>query len=263
MLELEKSLVLFSGGLDSTTALALAISDNPEGQIHTLSVYYGSKHNAREIKAANNVVAWYADLGVNIRHNTINLIQIFKGAESALMPESDVEMPHLTYQQILEGEGPSPTVVPYRNGIMLSIATARAIILGCSRVYAGMHATDANNSAYPDCTWPFLKAQGEAIRIGSYGAIELVTPFIDSAESMMTKEEVCAQGIGHNAPLHLTWSCYEGREKHCGICPTCIERIEAFKASLVIDPVEYEIPVDWGNIYHRYEPDTPVRHWNV
>lgn len=240
----KNSVVLASGGTDSTLALVNAMHDNPGGEVHMLSILYGQKHK-KEIEAAHNIYLHYANIddpvikngSLVVAHRVIDMGNPFAGADSTLI-DFDKGQPQLSYLEILESEGPSPTVVPFRNANLISIATAYAIINGCGLIYVGMHATDAHNWAYPDCTPEFLGAMANAIYVGSYQEVRLVFPLI-----WMHKVDVIKQGYALGIPFELTWSCYEGREKHCGLCPTCIERIEGFRQLGVADPVPYEVNV--------------------
>ena len=142
----------------------------------------------------------------------------------------------LSYEEIKNSEGPSPTYVPFRNANLLSIATAIAQIQKCDIVYFGAHADDAHNYAYPDCTPEFIGAMANAINVGTYYTVRLKTPIM-----WMTKGEVVAMGSNYNIPFELTYSCYEGTEIHCGECPTCISRQVAFEEARVDDPTEYAV----------------------
>ena len=245
----ESAVVLLSGGMDSTVALAIALQECEAG-VHALSFKYGSRHNAVEYKAAQAVVKWYQELGFQITHQLVELPDIFVGGgRSALM--GDIDMPHQSYDELHAVDGESPTVVPFRNGVLLSIAAAVAEVRQYGWVYSGAHGEDAHRWAYPDCAPEFNGSIGAAIYVGTYHRVRLKVPF-----QYMFKDGVCGGGLALKAPLHLTWSCYapavwgttpdgEIIHVHCGKCPTCIERIQAFKNSGVIDPVEYAVDVDW------------------
>ena len=238
------AVVLCSGGIDSATVLALAIKECINGEIHLLTIEYGQKH-VKEIDAARKLFIYYEQMGRKegrgtvVAHEIFNASNIFGGADSTLIDHKR-EQPKMTYEEILESEGPSPTVVPFRNANLLSIATTYAIINGCQAIYAAMHATDSNNWAYPDCSPEFLGAMSNAIFVGSYHEVRLRTPFL-----YMEKVDVIKLGYGFDVPFELTWSCYEGREAQCGTCPTCVERIEGFRRLGIRDPVPYEFPVLW------------------
>lgn len=228
-----KAVVLLSGGLDSTTALYQAISDGAK-EIIAVTANYGSLHADMEIAAAEGVVDYtYMNEGsvVEIHHIVTRLPNVFSGGHSALM--GDVPMPDKEYNDV-ETEGESLTVVPFRNANLISIATTMAEVHNYSKVYAGMHASDHNRWAYPDCSPEFLGAMANAIWVGTIGRVRLVFPFV-----WMTKAEVVTRGVLLGAPLHLTWSCYRGGMVHCGTCPTCIERIAGFAEAGWKDPVQY------------------------
>ena len=225
--------VLLSGGIDSATVAYIAAQ-----QCHSLvaiTASYGQKHQEAEINAAIEVAK---ELQVE-DHILINMPDIFTGAGSALMGEQD--MPEKTYEELQEAEGPSPTVVPFRNANLISMATSVAISHGADCLYVGMHATDGHNFAYPDCTPEFLGSMANAVFVGSYYAVRLFFPLI-----WMTKTDVVRTALELKVPVHKTYSCYMGGSKHCSTCPTCVERINAFKANNVIDPVLYDMTgMDW------------------
>ena len=116
-----------------------------------------------------------------------------------------------------------------------SHATALAQIMDAQYVYFAAHADDAHNWAYPDTTPEFIGAMGNAMWIGTYHQVRLRTPLM-----WLTKAEIVTLGTRKNVPFELTYSCYEGNPKHCGACPTCVNRIEAFRQAGIKDPVEYE-----------------------
>jgi len=237
-----KVLVVHSGGLDSTVVLAMALKDG-DNEVETVSFSYGSKHERMELGAALRIVEFY-----EIQDNVIVVPQIF-GEQSALLFDGKIKMPHMTYREIREAEGPSQTVVPFRNGVFLAMAVALAAGKGFDEVHVGMHAEDAHNSAYPDCRFDFVGAFAAAAYIGTYHQIKVVAPLIN-----MQKADVVWCGNKLNVPFHLTWSCYDPVSAvnsgavyvyACGLCPTCSERIHAFKVCGFADPIPYAIPVEW------------------
>lgn len=232
----ESAVVLLSGGLDSTTCMAIANEEHD--RLYAISFAYGQKHTA-ELEHAGQVARLYgAD------HAIVDLPKIFGGTESVLIAENKLDMPKMSYADIEESYGVSPTYVPFRNANLLSMATAYALTVGASWVYAGMHGEDAHNWAYPDCTPEFLGAMAGAIYVGSYHKVRLVTPLMH-----MTKADVVHMGFKLEAPFELTLSCYEGTEPACGVCPTCVGRIKAFIQNGLVDPIEYAIEIDWGAGY--------------
>lgn len=222
---MSKAMVVLSGGLDSCVALTLAMRENDE--CIALSFNYGQRHAKMENEASKEIAEVY-----DVEHHEL---WIPLGQGNSVLMHADAEMPKMTYEELHEAEGPSPTYVPYRNGTFLSLAASGALDTGCDLIYAGMHGEDAHNWAYPDCTPEFIGAMQNAIYIGTYMKVRLVCPF-----TYMTKSDIVKLGIRFASPLHLTRSCYEGRDPACGVCPTCIARLEAFNANDISDPISYE-----------------------
>lgn len=222
-----KALVLFSGGLDSTTCLALAVEKYGADEVLALSVSYGQKHT-KEIEAAQAVAAYY---GVKLM--TLDLAAIFADSDCSLLKGSTQEIPKESYaEQLSETDGkPVSTYVPFRNGLFLSSAASVALSNGCGVIFYGAHADDAAGNAYPDCSGDFNDAINRAIYLGSGRQLRVEAPFIGK-----TKADVVAEGLRLHAPYHLTWSCYEGGEKPCGCCGTCRDRAAAFAANGIADP---------------------------
>lgn len=238
---MSKALVVLSGGLDSCVALALALKVNDSAT--TVSFNYGQRHT-RELTSARAIAAHY-ELMHRVWH--VHL------AQGGVLMEHDEEMPHLTYEELQKAEGPSPTYVPFRNGTLLSHAASIALEIGADTIYAGMHGEDAHNWAYPDCTPEFIGAMQNAIYVGTYHKVRLICPFTYSS-----KADIVRFGLQLNAPLHLTWSCYEGRDLACGKCPTCIGRLEAFAACDMQDPIEYEFDAQ-KELLERYRDNNLMK----
>jgi len=226
-----KALVLFSGGLDSSVCLGLAVKEYGPDEVLALSIYYGQKHR-KELEASEKVAAFYG-----VKRITLDLGEIFRGSRCSLLEAAGEEIPHETYSaQLARSDGaPVSTYVPYRNGLFLSSAASVALSNGCEVIYYGAHADDSAGSAYPDTSPAFNSAIADAIYIGSGNALRVVAPFIGRP-----KADVVAVGKEIGVPFELTWSCYEGREKACGLCGTCRDRIRAFRENGCTDPIEYE-----------------------
>lgn len=227
-----KALVLVSGGVDSTTCLGMAVKEYGNENVVALSIFYGQRHD-KEIKAADAVCEHY-----NVEHITLDLSTMFQFSDCSLLQHSDEEIPEESYAKQLEKTDGKPvsTYVPFRNGLFLSSASAIALSKGCSKIYYGAHSDDAAGSAYPDCSEAFNNAMNTAIYEGSGKQLEIVAPFIN-----LTKAQVVKKGLELSVPYELTWSCYEGHDKACGKCGTCIDRKAAFELNGVSDPIEYEI----------------------
>ena len=226
-----KALVLFSGGLDSSVCLGLAVKKYGADEVLALSVFYGQKHR-KELEAAEKIAAYYG-----VKRITLDLGTIFEGSSCSLLEHSGEEIPTGEYADQLKGRdgGPVSTYVPYRNGLFLSSAASIALSHGCTEIYYGAHADDAAGNAYPDTSIAFHKAISDAIYIGSGNELTIVAPFIDKS-----KAHVVSVGSKIGTPFELTWSCYVGHTKPCGVCGTCLDRIKAFKANGMKDPLEYE-----------------------
>lgn len=215
-----KVVVLVSGGMDSVAALYDARAGHEV--TGALSFDYGSKHNHREIPFA---AAHCAKLG--IPHQVIALSFVSDLFASHLL-KSGGEIPDGHYEE----ETMKQTVVPFRNGIMLAIAGGYAESIGAAGLVIAAHAGD--HAIYPDCRETFMQAMGAALRTGTYAEVELLRPFI-----AMNKAQIARRGHELGVDFSQTWSCYKGRDIHCGTCGTCVERREAFQLAGLPDPTTY------------------------
>ena len=223
-----KALVLFSGGVDSTTALGMAVNKYGRDNVIALSVSYGQKHD-RDIRAAVDIAKQYG-----VEHLFLDLSKIFQYSNCSLLQQSTEAVPEESYAAQIEkthGEKPVSTYVPFRNGLFLSSAASIALSKECEVIYYGAHADDSAGFAYPDCSEAFNNAMNEAIWEGSGHQLRIEAPFVN-----MPKSEVVRIGLELGVPYELTWSCYEGGDVPCGKCGTCIDRAEAFAANGVEDP---------------------------
>ena len=193
-----------------------------------LTSYYGQKH-AKELESARKVAAYYG-----VAHREVDLSQAFSLSDSSLLQGSHKKIAAESYaDQLAEkgGEGTVDTYVPFRNGLFLSFAAAIAVSVGAEVIYYGAHADDAAGRAYPDCTPEFETAMNTAIYEGSGRTCHLEAPLLSWNKAGVVKE-----GLRLGAPYELTWSCYEGGDKPCGVCGTCRDRAAAFAANGVADP---------------------------
>jgi 7-cyano-7-deazaguanine synthase len=215
-----KVCVLLSGGMDSVTALHHAAREHDV--VSALSFDYGSKHNASEIPCAQ----WHAaQLGVP--HTVIALPFVNEHFASDLL-QNGGDIPDGHYAE----ENMKRTVVPFRNGIMLSIAAGFAESRGAEGLVIAAHSGD--HAIYPDCREPFMQAMSDAIRLGTYVEIEVLRPFINT-----DKTGIARLGAELAVDFARTWSCYKGGATHCGTCGTCVERREAFLLAGIADPTPY------------------------
>lgn len=229
---MKKALVLNSGGVDSTTCVSIAVDDLGADNVTTVSVSYGQKHD-KELKCAEKVAAYYG-----VAHKVIDLTNtgIMDGSNCTLLKGAEEDVPDKSYaEQIAEnGEGKVSTYVPFRNGLMLASVAAMAMSIYPDDevdIYLGAHADDAAGNAYADCSQDFTDTMGAAISIGTYGKVNLKAPLVN-----MNKAGVVKKGLELGTPYQLTWSCYNGGDRPCGKCGTCIDRAAAFAANGVEDP---------------------------
>ena len=222
-----KAMVLFSGGVDSTTCLGIAVDKYGAENVVALSIAYGQKHT-KEIECSQKIAQHYG-----VEHLYLDLGKIFQYSNCSLLSHSDQKIPTESYaKQIEKTDGaPVSTYVPFRNGLFLSSAASIALSKGCEVIYYGAHSDDAAGNAYPDCSDAFNKAINEAIYIGSGNQLKVEAPFIG-----LTKAQVVKKGLELKVPYELTWSCYMGGDKPCGVCGTCIDRAKAFAENGVADP---------------------------
>ena len=223
----EKAMVLCSGGVDSTTCLALAIEKYGRENVSALSIYYGQKH-VKEIEAATKVLEYYG-----VEGTSLDLTPVFAYSDCSLLSHSTEEVPEESYAEQLKNTNGKPvtTYVPFRNGLFLSAAASVALSKDCSVIYYGAHHDDAAGNAYPDCSEAFVQAMNRSVQEGTGGALRIEAPFV-----RWNKAQIVKEGLRLGVPYELTWSCYEGGDKPCGRCGTCLDRLRAFEANGVNDP---------------------------
>lgn len=188
-----------------------------------ISFDYGSNHNAREIPFA----AMHCER-LGIKHIVINLGFMHQYFKSSLLGGAEA-IPEGNYDE----ENMKSTVVPFRNGIMLSIAAGVAESNGLKYVMMANHGGD--HTIYPDCRPEFVSAMSEATRLGTYPGIEVLAPYTG-----ITKSDIARHGKALGIDYAETWSCYKGGEHHCGKCGTCRERIEALADAGIEDHTVYD-----------------------
>lgn len=215
---MKESVIILSGGMDSVTML-YEYKDNI-GMAVTFD--YGSNHAKREIYYAK-----YHCKKLGIKHVILKLAFIKKYFCSSLLSGAE-NVPEGHYQS----ENMKSTVVPFRNGIMLSIAAGIAESNGYKKIMIANHAGD--HAIYPDCRGKFIDAMNGAIRNGTYEGIEIYAPYTN-----ITKAGIATIGKKLGIDYTKTWSCYKGGKYHCGKCGTCIERIEAMEFAGINDKTKY------------------------
>lgn len=257
---MKKAIVLSSGGVDSTVCVAMAVAKFGAENVATTSIFYGQKHN-KELECARKVADFY-----NLKHYEFDLSSVLQFSNCSLLSQSTQAIEHKSYEQQIAdnkaaalaaqnsvaaltapdanqdsdaaqtaaAKGKVSTYVPFRNGLMLSVCASLAQSIFENDdvdIYLGAHGDDAAGNAYADCSEAFVSTISKAISIGTYEQVRVTAPFAG-----LSKAEVVKKGLELKAPFELTWSCYEGGEKPCGTCGTCIDRARAFAANNAEDP---------------------------
>ena len=216
---MKDSVIVLSGGMDSVTLL----HEYKDRIALALSFDYGSNHNAREIECARSNCA-----ALGIEHIVIPLDLMHRYFRSSLLSGAD-DIPEGHYAD----ENMKSTVVPFRNGIMLSAACGMAESRGLHHVMIANHGGD--HAIYPDCRPGFIAAMSSAMQEGTYEGIDIIAPYTD-----ITKADIARRGYACGVDYANTYSCYKGGPVHCGRCGTCVERREAFMLAGIPDPTRYE-----------------------
>lgn len=221
MIRKEKAVAIYSGGLDSTVLLYSLLANNFD--VLPLSIDYGQRHR-KELESAK---LFCERLSLPHQVADLSAIKHLLAGSSQTSDEIDVPEGHYTDATMKQ------TVVPNRNMIMLSVAAGYAISQKADVVVYGAHAGD--HAIYPDCRPEFAAAVDLSIMLADWHRVRLLRPFIT-----VTKADIVHAGNALGVPMHLTWSCYKGGDRHCGKCGTCVERKEAFQIAGVEDLTDYE-----------------------
>tara|TARA_B100000795_G_scaffold147752_1_gene110697 strand:+ start:29 stop:694 length:666 start_codon:yes stop_codon:yes gene_type:complete len=215
-----KVVVVFSGGMDSYTVLHKAAREGFE--VLPLTFNYGQKHN-KEIEYAEHACIALGVVPKVVDITAIN--QLIAGSSLT----SDIEMPEGHYAD----DNMKSTVVPNRNMILLSLAVGYAVSSDAHKVFYGAHSGD--HEIYPDCRPEFVEKMNSLCAIANYEPVEIVTPYL-----ALNKTDILREGLAMGLDYGRTWTCYNGREKACGKCGSCVERLEAFSENQMSDPLDYE-----------------------
>lgn len=209
--------------------MAMAVAKYGAENVATTSIFYGQKHN-KELECARKVADYY-----KLPHYEFDLSSVLQFSNCSLLAQSTQAIEHKSYaEQITPVNGKVSTYVPFRNGLMLSVCASLAQSIFENddvEIYLGAHGDDAAGNAYADCSEIFVSTMSRAISIGTYEQVRVTAPFAG-----LSKADVVKKGLELKAPFELTWSCYEGGDKPCGECGTCIDRAKAFAANNVKDP---------------------------
>jgi 7-cyano-7-deazaguanine synthase len=226
-----KAIVLVSGGMDSCVTTALAQEAGHE--LSVLHLNYGQRTEQRELQAFHDIAAHY---GIpESRRMVCSIAHLAAIGGSSL---TDASIPVSAAD--LENTAIPTSYVPFRNAHILSVAVSWAEVNEAKSIYIG--AVFEDSSGYPDCRPEYYAAFNELVRLGTAaGDIRIETPII-----FMTKEQIIAKGVELNAPLHLTWSCYQSNDIACGVCDSCGLRLRGFQRAGVTDPIPYAVRPDYS-----------------
>lgn len=225
---LTKAVVLLSGGLDSTTVLAYVLSKGYD--VIPMTVRYGQRHS-RELDSARSVVRHYGLKGHIVMDIDLSFLR------TSALTSARVEVPRHDTPEGIGNEIPV-TYVPARNIILLSLAAGLCETESGDAIFIGANAIDY--SGYPDCRPEFFEAYEKVLQVGTKAGVEGRPIRVEAPILKMSKAEIVKLGTELKAPLHLTWSCYNGGEKACGHCDSCLLRLKGFRDNDLHDPVPYE-----------------------
>lgn len=223
-----KAVVLLSGGMDSCVTAAIARLAHDVALLHAS---YGQRTARRERRAFDAIADFYS-----VRERLVVELNYFPAIGASALTDSRIAVPETTStaQNVLHGGEIPVTYVPFRNAHFLSVAVSWAEAIGANAVYIGAVAEDS--SGYPDCRPEYYRVFQELVKVGTRPEtrIEIATPVID-----MRKSEIIRRGIELDAPMYLTWSCYQGEDLACGVCDSCVLRLRAFEQAGRTDPIAY------------------------
>jgi 7-cyano-7-deazaguanine synthase len=228
----QKAVVLLSGGMDSCVCTAIARQRHGAGSVALLHAGYGQRTQERERRAFEGIADFYS-----VRPSQRLVVQLdhFRAIGGSALTDAKIAVPENELGAAgAHGSAIPVTYVPFRNAHFLSVAVSWAEAIGAGAVYIGAVAEDS--SGYPDCRAEYYEVFQELVRVGTRPEtrIEIATPVI-----RMKKSEIIRRGIELGAPLHLTWSCYQGEDRACGACDSCLLRLKAFADAGVADPIPY------------------------
>jgi 7-cyano-7-deazaguanine synthase len=230
-----KAVVLLSGGMDSCVCAAIARHNHGPAGVALLHAGYGQRTQRREQQAFTDIADFY-----QMEPRLVVQLDHFRAIGGSALTDKNIAVPehNLSAAEATKQSSIPVTYVPFRNAHFLSVAVSWAEAIGAGAIYIGAVAEDS--SGYPDCRPEYYRAFQQLIREGTrpQTEIEIVTPVIT-----LKKSEIIRRGVELGAPLHLTWSCYQGEEFACGACDSCLLRLRAFAEAGVPDPIPYRAGV--------------------
>jgi 7-cyano-7-deazaguanine synthase len=232
--------------MDSCVCAAIARERHGAGNIALLHAGYGQRTERRERRAFDAIADFY-----EVQRRLIVQLEHFRAIGGSALTDRSIGVPENELDAAKPHGSEIPmTYVPFRNTHFLSVAVSWAEVIGAGAVYIGAVAEDS--SGYPDCRPEYYRAFQELVRLGTRPEtqIEIVTPVI-----AMKKKEIIQRGIELGAPLHLTWSCYQGEDAACGTCDSCLLRLRAFAQVGVPDQIPYRQASRAGTLSLESSPD--------
>lgn len=226
-----EAVVLLSGGMDSCVSAAIAVDTHGSQNVALLHASYGQRTQQRERRAFDEIADYY-----KIKQRLVAELNYFRAIGGSALTDQSISVPENQLDSAdVHGNAIPVTYVPFRNAHFLSVGVSWGEAIGAGFIYIGAVAEDS--SGYPDCRPEYYAAFQELIRVGTRPEtqIEIVTPVI-----RMKKDAIIRRGLELNAPLQLTWSCYQGEDLACGSCASCLLRLRAFAQAGVSDPIPYK-----------------------
>lgn len=222
---MKKAVIIFSGGLDSTTCMGIAKDKGYE--LYPITFHYGQRHN-REVEQAKKIAAYY-----NVPDHRIVNLSFLKEIGGSALTDEELDVP-------TDGDedGIPITYVPARNLIFLSLATAYAEVVGAEVIYIGVSAVDF--SGYPDCRPEFIESMSNTIKLATKAGTTGTNLRIETPLIHLSKADTVRVGMELEVPYHLTTSCYNGAEVACGVCDSCRLRLKGFEEAGYKDPIPYQ-----------------------
>lgn len=227
---MSKAVVVYSGGMDSTVLLEYCVKNHNE--VYVLTFDYNQRHKKEIIVAEGYMYNHHSYSGSKVKEHKVIDLQFFRNlVPSSALTSNDINVPKM---KDIIGEAQSTCYVPNRNMMMISIACSYAEAVGASEVYYGAVAVD-NLSGFWDCTEEFVDGINNLLALNRMNRIEVKAPLL-----YKSKKEIIEMGIELGVDFTRTWTCYEGKELSCGVCPSCAARLAGFKKAGIVDPLPYE-----------------------
>jgi 7-cyano-7-deazaguanine synthase len=214
--------------MDSTVCASLAARDY---DVYALHFSYGQRTEARELTSATEIARL-----TGAKEFLPLKMDLFRRIGGSALTDTAIAVPDAPAEEAAIGSEIPVTYVPFRNAHFLSAAVSWAEVVGAKRVFIG--AVEQDSSGYPDCRPAYYDAFNALIRQGTKeGDIHVETPLIH-----LRKSEIVRLGVELGTPFHVSWSCYSGESKACGVCESCALRLRAFREAGSVDPIPYADP---------------------